>query len=134
MKKRISFDFDGTLDRENVFNAAKECVKLGVEIWIVTSRFTEQELRRNSLYFNNYDLYDIAEQLEIPDERIVFTNMRSKSIFFARSDKKFDAHLDNDHIELEDIIDLNNNDRYDKYIEPIYVDEPCWNEKLLSIL
>jgi len=129
--KRISFDYDGTLDRENVFNAAKQCVDAGFELWIVTSRYTEEEYKKNNLCFNNHDLFETANLLGIPNERIIFTNNKSKSKFFESSDKEFIAHLDDDIIDLEDIRDL-----YDKgkTIIPICVIIENWDTVLSAII
>jgi hypothetical protein len=127
MKKRISFDFDETLDRADVFRIAQQISK-HVEIWIVTSRCTEEEFKKINLYYNNNDLYDVANKLNIPNERIVFTNLTSKSTFFNKTNLKFVAHLDNDDIELLDIDDL------DKDIITINVCQKDWNKKLLSLI
>ena len=39
---KVSFDFDGTLSRKDVQKLAKELVSEGHEVWIVTSRFSDE--------------------------------------------------------------------------------------------
>jgi hypothetical protein len=102
--EKVSFDFDGTLDRDNVFEIAKKLIAMGVEIWIVTGRCTQEEYMKINLYYDNHDLFEVADKLGIPDERIVFTNLKPKSLFFNSTDKRFTAHLDDDVIEVEDIV------------------------------
>lgn len=126
--KRISFDFDGTLERKNVFEMAKYLKDKGFELWIVTSRCTEKEYRKLDLFYNNHDVFDMADKLQIPNERIVFTNLKSKSTFFNSTDKEFLIHLDDDPYELLDIMDIKKN------IEVINVDYEFWDKSLLEII
>jgi restriction endonuclease Mrr len=44
-KYKISFDFDSTLDREDVQEFAKELVEKGHDVWITTSRFSNDDER-----------------------------------------------------------------------------------------
>lgn len=86
--KRVSFDFDCTLDRPDVQKFAKELIEEGVEVWIVTSRYTE-----------HYDApLKIGEEVGIKPYHIIFTNMYQKADFFRGKD--FIWHLDDDWIEL----------------------------------
>jgi hypothetical protein len=39
--KKISFDFDSTLDRKLVQDFAYSLIKRGYEVWILTSRFED---------------------------------------------------------------------------------------------
>jgi len=39
---KVSFDFDGTLSKKDVQKFAKELVEEGHEVWIVTSRFSNE--------------------------------------------------------------------------------------------
>lgn len=91
--KKVSFDFDGTLSRHDVQAWAKEFIKKGFEVWIVTSRSKDA--------WNNSDLYEIANELGIPLERIIFTEFEFKYNFFVGKD--FIFHLDDDWIELKEI-------------------------------
>ena len=91
--KNLSFDFDGTLSRKDVQTFAKSLSDLGFNIWIVTSRLKESW---------NSDLYEVAQELYIPLERIVFTNMEFKYNFFIFN-PNYLFHLDDDWIELKEI-------------------------------
>jgi len=105
-KYKISFDFDSTLDREDVQEFAKQLVKDGHEVWITTSRFdTESSLKKGWWWIekNNQQLYDVAKECGIPKENISFTAMIDKIKFLEGKDFLF--HLDDDEIELELIYD-----------------------------
>lgn len=93
--KKLSFDFDSTLDRKSVQEFAKELIEQGYEIWIVTSRLTNE--KAGNLTWNN-DLFAVAKSLNIPKDRIHFTCGEDKSKFFI--DKDFIWHLDDDRYEL----------------------------------
>ena len=92
---KVSFDFDGTLDRPVVQEYASELILKGFEVWIVTSRLSDEQAPSPNW---NKDLWLIAEQLNIPKERIHFTCYTDKSEFFK--DKDFLFHLDDDFIEV----------------------------------
>jgi hypothetical protein len=104
---RVSFDFDNTLDHKTVQRYAAELIERGIEVWIVTSRFDCENYRKH--YFTSYhggelankDLFDVAKELGIPEERIYFTNMMNKHHFFK--DKDFIWHIDDDWIEVREI-------------------------------
>lgn len=101
-KYKISFDFDSTLDREDVQEFAKQLVKDGHEIWITTSRFdTESSLKKGWWWIekNNQKLYDVADECGISRDNISFTAMIDKIKFLEGKDFLF--HLDDDETELE---------------------------------
>jgi hypothetical protein len=102
MKKiPISFDFDGCLERVHVQNFVSILHKSAMfEIWIVTSRFTEEEFEKR--YFtkdSNKDVFEVARKLDIPLKRIHFTNHEWKYKFV--DSMKFLWHLDDSIIELD---------------------------------
>lgn len=106
---RVSFDFDGTLERESVQKYAKELVERGHEVWIVTSRFGDDE-RYKSFFqtttpvgLTNKDLFEIVNSLGIPNERVHFTDMDDKWPFL-KFFGDFLWHLDDDWIENRDIL------------------------------
>jgi len=86
----VSFDFDGTLSHKEVQEFAEIIINKGFEVWIVTARFD----------YDTYPVFDVAESLKIPKERIVFMNMYLKAEYFEKN-SNFVWHLDNDVIELE---------------------------------
>ena len=93
--KKVSFDFDSTLDIPKIQKFAKKLVKKGVEVWIVTSRVSARFGNPNW----NRDLYKVAEDIGIRTMNIHFTEGDDKWKFLK--DKGFAFHLDDDCIELE---------------------------------
>lgn len=92
---KVSFDFDGTLSLEYVQEFAKKLLDRNIEIWIVTAR--EEGVS------HNLDLYKVASELQIPNERIIFTNYEDKYPKLNLINALF--HLDDDVIELSMIKD-----------------------------
>lgn len=108
---KVSFDFDGTLSTEIVQKHAKELIKKGYEVWIVTSRFSDimnytsdflAKYQIDNLEEEFYALFDIASEIGIKEEHIHFTNMEDKYKFFCEN-TDFLFHLDNDSDEIRDI-------------------------------
>lgn len=104
-KLKIAFDFDSTLDQPLFFDLAKHLIKKGHDVWIMTARIGDYEgyckvyeLRekppRFSMDLYNMDLFQVAEQLNIPREKIIFTNYDSKKESFF--EHKFDLLIDDD--------------------------------------
>ena len=130
---KVSFDFDSTLSRKDVQTFAKELVSEGHEVWIVTSRFSDEAGKEKNWHWilgQNQRLFDVAEDCGIKKENIYFTCMESKSVFLEGKDFVF--HLDDDDIELMDILERN---RYsgDKCF-PVHVDHFEWKENCRNIL
>lgn len=101
---KISFDFDSTLTRPDVQEFAKQCIESGHEVWLVTSRQdTESALQRGHHWVEhqNNQLFEVAEQVGIDANRIVFTSHQPKIEFLAG--KEFAIHIDDDIEELLDI-------------------------------
>lgn len=100
--KKISFDFDSTLSRDDVQKFAKELINLGFDVWVVTSRFSSNEAERLNWWWisqNNQELYNTTQRLGIPDDNVVFTNMSDKIDYLKNKDFLF--HLDDDMIEID---------------------------------
>lgn len=126
---KVSFDFDSTLSRKDVQEFAKELVNEGHEVWIVTSRFSDEVGKEKNWHWilgQNQRLFDVAEDCGIKKENIYFTCMESKSIFLEGKD--FIFHLDDDDIELMDILESKDGCR------PIHVDHFEWKESCRNIL
>lgn len=96
--QQVSFDFDSTLDREDVQEFAKELIELGVEVWIITSRFQENDTTRINW---NDDLFLVADKLGIDRNHIIFTEMLDKHVFINKMNLTW--HLDDDSMELKNI-------------------------------
>ena len=104
-KMKVSFDFDGTLSRKDVQELAKELIRSGYEVWIVTSRIaTEPALAKGWWWIErqNQELYDVAEIVGIKRENIVFTEFVDKIEFLKG--KEFIFHIDDDVDELMAIL------------------------------
>ena len=99
--KKISFDFDHTMTRNDVRSIAEHLISQGYEVWIVTSRFDNENGKANNWNWiptQNEKVFNTAEELGIPTDRIVFTNMIPKIEFLEGKD--FIAHFDDDVDEL----------------------------------
>lgn len=102
---KVSFDFDGTLSRKDVQDFAKSLVDRGYDVWIVTSRIaTEPALKKGWHWIErqNQELYDVAENVGIKRENIVFTEFVDKVEFLKG--KGFVFHIDDDTDELMAIL------------------------------
>ncbi len=108
MNVKVSFDFDNTLSEPHIQEYAREIIERGYEVWIVTSRLDAQHYAKEfktTLYYGelaNKDLFEVANELGIPEDRIKFTNFQSKWVFLQ--DKDFVLHLDDDFNENLDIL------------------------------
>lgn len=92
---KVSFDFDDTLSRESVQKYAKSLIEKGIDVWVTTSRISDKETDWVKDW--NNDLYEVADNLCIPREKIRFTDGTDKFEFFKEED--FIWHLDDDWIE-----------------------------------
>lgn len=114
---RVSFDFDDTLSLNKVQEYAKWLVSEGAEVWIVTSRLSDEQSINQGW---NKDLFCVADDIGIKRENIKFTPIIGKSSFFMNNDFLF--HLDDDREE----IDLIN--KYTK-TKGVWVNDDYWNLK-----
>jgi hypothetical protein len=96
---KVSFDFDSTLDRTEIQRFARELIATGHEVYIITSRKDDEHAASPGW---NDDVYLVAEELRIPKDHIVFTNMVDKFEFMLMRDDLIDIkfHLDDDPEEL----------------------------------
>lgn len=90
-QKRISFDFDGTLDKEWVQELAKTFIKNDDLVFVITSRSSDSNIR-------NKDLYDICKKLNIKKHQIFFTDGADKTGEIIRLN--IDVHFENDILEF----------------------------------
>ncbi|MFW6311345.1 MAG: hypothetical protein ACOC1K_03825 [Nanoarchaeota archaeon] len=130
---KVSFDYDGTLEMTPIKEYAKELVERGnVEVWIVTSRFSNDELYKKffstttNVNLTNNDLWDDAKYVGIPKERIHFTNMTDKFHFFKENN--FLWHIDDDWVENRQIL------RESKTKAISSFNSPNWKHKCEKIL
>ena len=126
---KVSFDFDHTLSRKDIQAFAKQLVNEGHEVWIVTSRFSDEAAKEKKWHWiegQNQKLFDVAQECGIKKENIQFTCMESKSVFLKN--KGFTFHIDDDDIELMDIFESKDSCR------AIHVDHFEWKETCQNIL
>jgi hypothetical protein len=129
MKRKVSFDYDATLSRKDVQRFAKELVGQGIDVWIVTSRTsTEDIVARNWTWCLNQNeiVFEVAEQCGIPKENIVFTDHADKINFLAG--KEFLFHLDDDEDELMEIV------RSGDKCSPLHANHFSWKENCVEVL
>ena len=93
---KISFDYDGVLSEERMRKVAKKFIDNGNDVWVTTTRFSNPDSTWNR------DLFKVAKDLGIPDDKIQMTNGENKWKFL----KSFDIHFDDDQIEV-DLIEEN---------------------------
>jgi hypothetical protein len=103
---KVSFDFDSTLSNLYVQDFARELVNSGHEVWITTSRFSDEDAKERNWHWlgnRNKILFEVARKCGIHKSRIQFTSGSPKSEFLEG--KGFVFHLDDDDVELFDIIE-----------------------------
>jgi hypothetical protein len=95
---KVSFDFDGTLQEEEVQEYAKELISRGIEVWVVTTRYDENQMHRYAPRGTNIDdLWEVVDRLGIPRWRVRFTCMEWKWKYLK--DTQFLWHLDDNYEE-----------------------------------
>lgn len=126
---KISFDFDNTLTRQSVQEFATDLVHEGHEVWIVTSRYSEEgapDNLKSRVKVSNEDVFMVAEDCGINLNHIHFTNMEFKVNFLEENN--FSIHIDDDVSELFEIRNRANS------CIPINVDFLSWKEDCLNII
>lgn len=123
---KVSFDFDGTLQRADVQEYAKKLIDKGVEVWVVTTRWDENHKHK---YANNPtidDLWEVVDKLGIPKHHVRFTNMEWKYIYLDNT--SFAWHLDDNDAELHKA------HSYNCTVPMVYVEKHDWEDRCESIL
>lgn len=131
---KVSFDFDSTLDRKDVQQFAKELVKEGHEVWITTSRISNEQSKLeytcnytlDRIFKSNKKLFRVADNVGIKREHITFCNFLDKINFIM--ERGFAFHLDDDVDELIAIMDSNDP------CKPINVEHSEWEMDCRKIL
>ena len=128
-KKKASFDYDATLSRKDVQEFAKELVGQGIDVWIVTSRTSTEDIIARNWHWSlkqNEIVFEVAEECGIPKDNIVFTDHTDKINFLKG--KEFLFHLDDDEFELMEILGSKDG------CAPLNVGHFSWKENCLEIL
>jgi hypothetical protein len=95
---KVSFDYDGTLQREDVQEYAKELLDRGVDVWVVTTRYDENHKHKYSMNVTLEDLWEVVDRLGIPRWKVRFTNMQWKTFYLNGTSFKW--HLDDNDDEF----------------------------------
>jgi hypothetical protein len=96
---KVAFDYDNTLSNPHVQKYAKKLMDKGIDVWVCTSRYDEDNKHKYPLNPSNDDLYMVTDVLEIPREKIIFTNRCMK----VNHLDGFLWHLDDLSIEVDNI-------------------------------
>jgi len=129
---KVSFDFDNTLSRRDVQRFAKELVAEGHEVWIVTSRVSDEMANdypvdfKNRVLTSNRKLFRVADNVGINREHIIFCNFAVKLASIAG--QGFAFHLDDDSDELMEIFVSTDE------CKPINVDHSEWEMDCRNII
>ena len=125
---KVSFDYDGTLALPHVEEFAKELVEQGYEVWVVTSRVSEEDsiLHPWGGTDRNKDLWESCKRIGIPEDRVKFTAFVDKIEFLDGMGFLF--HLDDDLYELTAIMESKDS------CQPLNVGHFEWKENCLEVL
>ena len=138
---KVSFDFDGTLEREDVQEYAKTLIKLGIEVWVVTTRYDSNHQHKYYRAFPedvwakicstttgdpNFGLWGVIEKIGIPRHHVRFTCMEYKHKYLDGT--KFLWHLDDNPEEFSHA------KRNNLKVPMIQVESNTWKEKCDKII
>lgn len=98
---RISFDFDGVLDRTDVQQCARSVMERGHEVYILTARYADPDETNGWGADWNDDLKAIAASLGIPEERWLFVGIGSKGN--KAKEHGIELHIDDDMGHVSDV-------------------------------
>lgn len=91
--KKVSFDFDGTLEYIEVQDVAKDLIKRGYEVCILTTRFSDPSKYNFDATEAHQQLFDVAKDVGI--EEIHFTEYEYK--YKTIDSFGIDIHIDDDY-------------------------------------
>ena len=95
---KVSFDFDGTLEFQNVQDYAKELIDKGIEVWVVTTRYDENHKQKYPMNATLDDLWEVIDRVGIPRHQVRFTCMEWKYTYLNGT--SFVWHLDDNPEEF----------------------------------
>lgn len=95
---KVSFDFDGTLEFEDVQEYAAELIKRGIDVWVVTTRWDENHKHKYPMNATLDDLWEVVDKLGIPRWKVRFTCMEWKATYLKGTN--FVWHLDDNDQEV----------------------------------
>ena len=97
---RITIDYDDTLSKPHIQELAKKLVAKH-EVYILTSRLDSLYRKSYKHLHSNDDIYEIAEEVGIKPQNVVFTNQASKLEHIHRG--RVGIHIDDNEAELKNI-------------------------------
>lgn len=97
---KVSFDFDGTLEFQNVQDYAAQLLKRGIEVWVVTTRWDENHKHKYPMNATLDDLWEVVDRLGIPRWHVRFTCMEWKATYLKGTN--FVWHLDDNDEEVSE--------------------------------
>ncbi len=124
-KNKVSFDFDGTLTLDEIKDYAKDLIRRGFDVHIITARYHDEHVHK---YGNvqwkmagNDDIYDfVRKHLRLSKDKIIFCNMEPKGPHINHI--PFIFHIDDDQTELCSVQDYTS-------IITVYAKDPHWKTK-----
>ena len=117
---KVSFDFDSTLSKIKVQELARKLIDSGHEVWVVTPRISF----KYGIYYDNTDLYGVAERIGIKYDNVFFTEMNLKRDFLVANN--FHVHVDDDVHELNALVGTG--------VVGINVCRSGWKNKVMEVL
>jgi hypothetical protein len=90
---KISFDFEGVLEKKDIQRMAQKFVDDGHEVWVCSARMDN----KYGLPEWNHDIFEITSKLNIPDKQVILTNGTRKYRYL----ETFDIHFDDCAEEIE---------------------------------
>ena len=124
---RISFDFDGTLwdefdrtpnkQKEEIIKLCKKYIMMLHDVYIITKRWGPQ-YKNEGLKNEHLIVYQVAEMIGIPKEKVIFTNRIWKADKIK--EMNIDLHFENSEMEVKQIEELG--------IKVVPVEDPYWRD------
>ena len=124
---RISFDFDGTLwdefdrtpnkQKEEIIKLCKKYIMMLHDVYIITKRWGPQ-YKNEGLKNEHLIVYQVAEMIGIPKEKVIFTNRIWKADKIK--EMNIDLHFENSEMEVKQIEELG--------VKVVPVEDPYWRD------
>lgn len=88
----VTVDYDKTLTRKDVRKYVKNLISLGVDVWILTRRYSDLQAHNYPQNPSNFDLWNTVSNIGLPKHKVIFTCMENKSNYLSKTDVLW--HLD----------------------------------------
>ena len=124
---RISFDFDGTLwdefggvpnpQKEEIIKICKNYIMMLHDVYIITKRWGP-EFKNEGLKNEHLIVYQVADMIGIPREKVIFTNRMFKADKIK--EMLIETHFENSEVEVKMVEKLG--------IKCVPVEDPYWRD------